>query len=67
MRSFFSSLLSPTNDDDLMHLNGNLRDIFTNRSLRLAIDSIFSIILLFSDRMLIFAAILFQLNNSNTQ
>lgn len=33
---------------------GNLRDILTNRSLRLAIDSIFNIILLFSDRIFIF-------------
>lgn len=31
----------------------NLRDMLTNRSLRLAIDSIFSIILLFSDRIFI--------------
>lgn len=55
-----------------MLLNENLRDIFTNRSLRLAIDSIFSIILLFSDRIFILAAfyiyisfqIEFELNGS---
>lgn len=37
-----------------MFVEENLRDMFTNRSLRLAIDSIFSMILLFSDRILIF-------------